>query len=95
MKKLISLLAVFAICVGLSACDPGSYSFRQDEMENGLVCVELIDYDNSEQKQFVSRIPDHFDDLLPFDFGKMTVLSALDSGKYEEFTARLCQAEIL
>ena len=97
MKKssIVCLLFCVCLCLCFAACDPGSYSFGEAELEDGLVSIELIDYDNPKQKSFISWVPDHSSDILPFDHQKMTVQETLPEEKHDEFVKLLAGSYIL
>ena len=95
MKRLSLILPLLCLCLLLTACDPASYSFDEAELANGLVSVELINYDNPNQKSFASWVPDHSSDIRPFDHQKMTVSETLPEEKHGELVKRLSEADIL
>lgn len=88
------LLILLWILTTACACDPAGYSFSGEDIEN-VVSVELIEYDNPEQKQFLSWVPNHSSDLKPFDFSKMTRLKTLDEAMIPEFLDSLTECEVL
>ena len=94
MKKFISLICLLATCFFLCACDPGSFEITDDSLEN-VVSIQLIKYDNAEQKQFNSWVPNHFDDLAAFNNSRATVIEALGEDKIPEFIAEFSEADIL
>lgn len=99
-KKRVTILSIIAFFVILwvlmtaCACDPSHYVFTDEDFDN-VISVELIEYINPEQKQFVSWVPDHSSDLKPFDFAKMNVLEALDEDRISDFIDSLCDCNIL
>ena len=88
------VVALTAICFTLTACDPGSYQFEREELDD-VVSVELINYDNPKQKEFSSWVPDHSADLKPFDNSKVTVLETLADDKTADFLDELCEIPFL
>ena len=90
------ILTVAILCFTLSSCvwDPSSYYFKKEELSD-VVCVELINYDNTDRKEFKSWVPDQFDELKPFDNYKMSVLENLDENKIPDFLDSLCEPLIL
>ena len=85
MKKIFIFVFMLALCVSLTACDPGAYCLSFDELTKNVVRIDLIDYNNPDQKGFISWVPDHSDDLLPFDNSKCTLLKQLDDEKSVDF----------
>ena len=81
-------------CFTLTACDPGTYYFEQEELSD-IVRIELINYDNPEQKHFISWVPDHTSDLKPLDNSKISVLETLEEDKIPQFIDTLCEFDIL
>lgn len=99
MKKWTKLLAiVIALCslYAFAACavDPVDYHFSYDELSD-IVSIELIQYNNSRQKSFLSWVPDHTSDLKPFDEDKLSVLETLDEDRFPQFIDMLCECCIL
>lgn len=98
LKKLSVIIATISIllicCLTLTACDPGSYYFEPEELSD-IVSVELINYNNPEQKHFLSWVPDHTSKLKPFDDSKLSVLETLEEDKIAQFTDVLCECNIL
>lgn len=101
LKKIISeimILILYAtiLCFTLSACvwDPADYYFEKEELTD-VVSVELINYNNTERKSFKSWVPNHFDELAPFDNSKISILENLDENKIPDFIDSLCEPLIL
>ena len=94
MKKLRFLLFFVMICCFLCACDPGSYRIDREALEN-VISVELIEYENPNQKHFISWVPNHFDDLRPFDSTNVVVLETLPSEKVSDFLDAFSKTDIL
>ena len=97
MKKVVALLSILlvlcALCA-LTACDPGTFYFDQEYLSD-IVSVELIRYDNPQQKHFISWVPDHTADLKPLDKNKISVLETLETDKISDFFDKLCECHIL
>ena len=96
-KHIAIIAAIFILiifCFTLTACDPGSYYLKQEDLTD-IVSVEVINYDNPEQKHFKSWVPDHEADLKPFDNSKVSVLETLDENNIINFVDELCGYHIL
>ena len=74
MKKIQIVSLLFTLCICLTACDPGNYSFDYEELLNNVAKIELINYDNPDQKRFISWVPDHSSRLVAFIISNMTIL---------------------
>lgn len=94
MKKIASLTFVTIIVLLLSACDPGIYQIDADSL-NDVISIELIDYENSKQKHFLSWVPNQFDKLSPFDNANATVIEELEEDKVPDFINAFAQTDIL
>ena len=95
MKRILAFLCLLLSFVCLTACDPGSYSLSERETAAEITAIELIEYTNEDQGHFVSWVPNHMDDLRPFDSTKATVLQVLEPEKQEDFLNTLGEADIL
>ena len=95
MKRCFLVLLAVILCFTFTACDPSSYQFEYDELAAKVVRVELIEYNNPDQRKFASWVPDHMDDLLPFDRTKETVLETLEESNFPNLLRQLSRAEIL
>ena len=95
MKKVLALLLISFLCICLTACDPASYFFDNDDLLDNLTDIQLINYDNTLQKSFKSWVPNHYSKLVNFDFDNMTILEILDDSYKEEFIRQLAQQYIL
>ena len=98
MKKAITtflalLLVLCALCTFV-ACDPATFYFDHEYLSD-IVSVELIRYDNPEQKHFISWVSDHTADLKPFDDSKLSVLETLEADKISDFLDTLIECPIL
>ena len=94
MKKIICLAMLVAICCTLCACDPGTYLIDR-KLLNHVISVELIEYDNPEQKHFLSWVPNQFDQLVPFNSAQATVLEILSAEKTADFLDSFSKTDIL
>ncbi len=94
MKKIICLLWCALFCFLLCACDPGSYKAEDDLLED-VTSIDLILYENSEQKALQGWFKDHFDELPTFDNSKAKVLETLPEEKISKFLDAFSEKEIL
>ena len=94
MRKFVCFVSLAIICCLLCACDPGSYTIDQAALNN-VVRIELIQYENPNQKHFTSWVPDQFDQLVPFDPANATVLETLPAERNAEFLEAFSQTDIL
>ncbi len=94
MKKCVLLVTLLVLCLALVACDPARYSFKKEDFDQ-VKSIELINYDNPDQKDFISWVPDHTADLKPFDKTKMSHLEVLDEDKITNFIDDLCISHVL
>ena len=98
MKKIITTilaaLLILSALYTLVACDPDTFYFDHEYLSD-IVSIELIRYDNPEQKHFSSWVPDHTSDLKPFEDSKLNVLETLDENKISDFIDTLCECHIL
>lgn len=94
MKKTIAILLTALICLSLTACDPGTFIIEDTFLE-GIVRAELIQYENGEQKHFVSWVPNQFDKLVPFEESKATLIETLNEEKLPLLLAEFQQSHIL
>ena len=94
MKRIAAIILVIATCFLSTSCDPTSFEIDIDALDS-VVSVELIEYDNPEQKHFVSWVPDQFDELVPFIPARATVLEALPSEKTSDFLDAFSRTDIL
>jgi hypothetical protein len=95
VKKILFLIVLFIAAFTLFACDPGEYNFDYNELIDSVVSIELIQYDNLEQKQFVSWVPNHFSKLLAFELSHMRVLETLPNDNVIDFLSQLSQVHFL
>lgn len=94
MKKIICFLCLLIMCFCLCSCDPGTYTINPNTLED-VKTIELIEYKNPNQKHFSSWVPNHFDDLKPFDTANATVIETLQEEKKADFLAAFMQTDIL
>lgn len=94
VKKLTIIALLLVLCLMLCACDPASYNFTSEDLAD-VISIELVDYDNSEQKSFGSWVFDRTSDLKPFDKSKMSQLENLAGNKIPDFVDSLCECRIL
>ncbi|MBQ3506656.1 MAG: hypothetical protein IJA89_07800 [Clostridia bacterium] len=94
MKKIICFLYLIIMCFCLCSCDPGTYTINPNSLE-GVKTIELIDYKNPDQKRFASWVPNHFEDLKPFDTAKATVIEILQEERKSDFLDAFMQTNIL
>ena len=95
-KAFLALMCALLAVLTLTACDPGSFSFRHEsELLENAVGVELIDYKNDGRTHFRSWVPDHSRSLKKFNLQNATVLKTLDAAKLPAFLQELSAADIL
>ena len=94
MKRTVTILSVILFCITLCSCDPGTFIIEENYLE-GVTTVELIKYDNSNQKSFFSWVPNQFDKLKPFDILRYTVLEELHNEDIDDFLNSFKDTEIL
>lgn len=94
MKGKINLVFSLVACFALSACDPGGYIIDSACLKE-VVSAELIDYENPNQKKFISWLPDHFDDLKAFERENVTVIERLGNEKLSDFLESFSRIGIL
>ena len=94
MKKVICFLSFILICCSLCACDPAPYTIDPAALEQ-VTRIELIQYENPDQEHFFSWVPDQFDQLVPFDPDRATVLETLAPERNAEFLEAFSKSDIL
>ena len=92
-KAIIPIICVFLMLI-LSACDPMMIGLEKSYLENKVVKVELIHYENPKQKKFASWIPDHSGQLKPFDFNNVTIIQELPEESFSAFYDQISKAFI-
>jgi len=95
MKKILAFLCMVSLCFAIAACDPAPSQLNYNDLAKDVVSIELIEYDNPDQKAFSSWVPDHSSKLLPFASSNAMVLEALDESAFEDFLMQLSEEEIL
>ena len=97
MKKVATLLLILlmlcSLCA-LTACDPGTFYFDEEYL-SGIVSVELVNYDNHNQKNFFTWVPDQSAKLKPIDMSKLSVVETLNQDKISDFFETLYKCHIL
>ena len=93
-KTTIISLCLILIVLTLSSCDPATYSPSKEYL-NDAVSVELIRYNNPDQKDFISWVPDHSDDLVAFDNSKVEIIEILDNEKFDAFSTAFQGTQIM
>jgi hypothetical protein len=83
-KNLILIPLLISIILILTACDPASYQFNLQELEENVVAVQLVDYDNANPKIAKKR-----SEVLPYDFNRETQLKTLEGKNLNEFISRM------
>lgn len=94
MKKLISIIFILFFSVILCSCDPGDFVI-EDEYLEGINSIELIEYNNPNQKRFSSWVPNHFEDLKPFILENCEVLEELQIERINDFKESFKNTDIL
>ena len=97
MKKGSLCLFCIILMLMLTACDPPSppvYHFQNNELENKIVKVEMIHYENPDQKKFKSYYKDHFKQLPPFNESNVTILKELPAERISGFLDQLSKTDI-
>ena len=94
MKKAITLILLAVMCCSTCACDPGRAHIDKEDLNN-VVSVELIQYENPNQKSFITWVPDQSDKLAPFVLDNVTVLETLPAEKIPDFFDAFSEKDIL
>ena len=94
MKRLICFIVLLGICCLLCACDPGQYLIDREALSN-VISIELIEYENTNQKHFTTWVPDQFDKLVPFDPTNATIIETLPADKVSSFLDAFAKTDIL
>ena len=99
MKKnifvLITVFVLLMVCLCFTACDPGTKYLDSEIYYNDVVSVELINYENPDQKHFFSWVPDQYSKLISFKNDSYSVIETLSIDKTKAFLAELSSAPIL
>ena len=94
MKRIAALLLCIVLMLTLTACGPVMIHLDKSELENKVVKVELIHYENPKQKLFKSWVPDHSKKLKPFEEVRVVVLEELPTERMSEFLDQLSETGI-
>lgn len=95
VKNFSFLIVTILFCLNLIACDPVSYHYKNDELINNVVAVELIDYDNTEIKNITPKLFEKRAKVIPFDFNKMEIIETMISEKIDDFLECFCEINFL
>ena len=81
----------------LAACvwDPTSYYYDLEELRAPVKKIELINYDNPDQKHFKSWVSDHESELKPLDISAIQVTETMDDSQIDSFMKDLTEGLIL
>ena len=96
MKRLIAFVCLISVCLTLCSCDPAGHLAGDWLEPERISSVELIQYDNDEQKTFDSwpESKYKFRQLLFFDETKATVLKTLNQEDVPEFVDTFSEMHI-
>ena len=94
MKKIFAIMIAVITCFSICSCDPSSFVVSRDSLDN-VICVELIEYANSDQKHFTTWVPDQSYKLVPFNLANATILETLPEEKISEFLDAFSMTDIL
>ncbi len=95
MKKRFFVVTSLLFGFLLVACDPSTYYFDYEDLKNNIINVDLINYENSNQKRFSSWVLDHSSDLVSFNLGNVTILETLNNDDIPNFLEQLSSYDIL
>lgn len=95
MRKKLFILLVLLLVPILFSCDPIMFNLDIDELKTNLVDIELINYENDEQKEFPFWMKDYSDRLLKFDSNKETIIGNLEETKINDFLECLTEFEVI
>ena len=95
MKRMLAVIALCILCFLLTACDPSPFRYDRDDLLNTVVGIELIGYDNPQQRRFTSWVPDHYARLRSFELSNMTILETLGEEQFDEFLTQLSDVYFL
>ena len=94
MKKIACVILLLVMCCTLCACDPNEYQPPQEALDK-VVSVELIQYNNPNQKGYEFWIFDHYNELRPFVAENATVLEVLPADKLSDFLQSFSQKTLI
>lgn len=97
MKRTVLYALLALLCVFLVSCamDPNMTNYDLKTLEQNVVSVELISYENPNQKEFRSWVPDHSDELVPMDLTKISVTKTLSEEDLQAFLLEFSNATIM
>ena len=91
MKRALIIVLVLTCLLGLVGCDPGTNTIDGDELLKNTVKIELYNYENSRP-----QLNDLNSGKKPiFDFGKATLIAALDESHFEDVIKDIAEQECL
>ena len=91
MKKLICLFICIINLTTLTGCDPGAFYYDYEYLNNNVVSIELINYENDEAVELFEKR----EKVKPFDFSKSVVIKVLDNEKISDFLLEFSEIPIL
>lgn len=91
MKKLGMILSIIIVFVSLVACDPANFRYDYEELENSIVQVELINYDNPGAKELFEKR----NKVISFDFDKMEIIETLSEEQVSNFLTDLIDVDFM
>ena len=94
MRKIVCFVVLAELCCLLCACDPGSFSIDREHL-NDVISIELIEYENPDQKHFTTWVPDQYDQLLSFNLSNVKILETLPAEKVVDFLDNFSETDIL
>ena len=92
---MIVISVLFLAILILTSCDPVNYRFNAVELEKDLDHIELIRYENEQQKKFTVWVSDHSSEILPFNEINATVIDNIDEGKTSDFLEEISGYTVL
>lgn len=96
-KTTLPIILIFVTLI-LSACDPVTperIHLQKDNLENQIIRIEMVHYDNPKQKKFKTYDSDHFKQLQSYDESNETILKELPAECIPDFLDRLSETDIL
>ena len=92
MKKFrpIIFVALPVLAFSITSCDPAHSTLKYSAFKEEVVSVDLIDYKNDNQKDFISWVPDHESDLVPFVLENASLIKSLDDNMVDIFVKQAC-----
>lgn len=87
-KIIVSILLMISVVLFTScAWDPSPRSIEYEDLKERATTVEFINYENDNAKRVKEA-----DEVLPFDFDKMTVIETLDEERVDELLVDVANA---